>query len=209
MVNSVENVPHVNIPSYDSDSDHLSGRGSEDQDEIRSSDENADRSQTGREEGEIHYEENVGDNQTGEKTGSNPEELRLGGNAIERDRGIGAEQLLQEQDKTGEDKAETNSSRECKPKTVYPNLILPRIKSTVRYKPRDEEIWRFIEVTSSGGKVSGKYKDYLNVKDTVTNEQMCINWKQDVQKGNPVEDEEILINNASCDDLKFQQAKLA
>ena len=45
------------------------------------------------------------------------------------------------------------------------------------YKPRDEEMWRFIEVTSGGGKVSGKYKDCPNVKDTVTNEQMCINWK--------------------------------
>ena len=121
-------MPHVNIPHYESDSDQLSGRESEDQDEIRSNDENADRSQTGREgdihESEIHYEDNVGGNQTGEETGSNPEERCLGGNAIERDRGSGTEQL--QYCKNGSRaRQEKTKIRQTVQESVNPKLCIP------------------------------------------------------------------------------------
>ena len=75
----------------------------------------------------------------------------------------------------------------------YSSIIMPRIKSTVRYKPKEGNSWKTAKILSRGGKVSGRYKDFLNIEDGDTNEKDCINWKEDVDMWNPIETETILI----------------
>lgn len=89
----------------------------------------------------------------------------------------------------------------------FSSIIMPRIKSIVRYKPKEENSWKTAKILSRGGKVSGRYKDFLNIEDGDTNEKDCINWKEDVDMWSPIETETILIVGTKLNDLNVDQAK--
>ena len=41
---------------------------------------------------------------------------------------------------------------------VFSPVLLPRLKSTVQYKPKDETSWKTVTIFGRGGKATGKYK---------------------------------------------------
>ena len=82
------------------------------------------------------------------------------------------------------------------------------MKSTVQYKPKDETSWKTVTILGRGGKATGKYKNFLNVMDTQTKEQDCIDWKNDVEEWIPIDSEVVLITGSKLYDLEVEQAKV-
>ena len=43
---------------------------------------------------------------------------------------------------------------------VFSPVLLPRLKSTVQYKPKDETSWKTAKSLGHRGKATGKYKNF-------------------------------------------------
>ena len=131
-------------------------------------------------------------------------ELDTNGSEIMDQEAIPEENMsgMNNQDNT-EDSQNTNIRQH-----VFSPVLLPRLKSTVQYKPKDETSWKTVTILGRGGKATGKYKNFLNVMDTQTKEQDCIDWKNDVEEWIPIDSEVVLITGSKLYDLDVEQAKV-
>ena len=91
-------------------------------------------------------------------------ELDTNGSEIMDQEAIPEENMsgMNNQDNT-EDSQNTNIRQH-----VFSPVLLPRLKSTLQYKPKDETSWKTVAILGRGGKATGKYKNFLNVMDTQT-----------------------------------------
>ena len=77
---------------------------------------------------------------------------------------------------------------------THKQLSLPKLKSKIVYKLKDEEQWREGTVHSHAGKAKGKHQNRLNVAD----ERGAIQWfdfSKDVAEWEPVCEEILLTSN--------------
>ena len=70
-----------------------------------------------------------------------------------------------------------NSQNTSTRQHVFSPVLLPRLKSTVQYKSKDKTSWKTVTILGQGLTATGKYKNFLNIVDTQTEEQDCIDWK--------------------------------
>ena len=108
------------------------------------------------------------------------------------DNQIGAEQVSSSRNDVTVDESQSNTT-----------FTLPKAKMTVLAKTTDD-VWKKYEVISRGGKVTGIYRDYVNVYDVNEKKASCVNWR-DVTEWKEVEPQEILI--ASNDTPEIIEAK--
>eukprot|EP00794_Sanderia_malayensis_P012459 gene12459-13747_t len=75
------------------------------------------------------------------------------------------------------------------------NCMLPRIKSTITFRARDDIEWRKGVIHSKAGKATGKYRNCLNVENKETGEIKCYDFERDISEWSPVTEEVLLSNN--------------
>ena len=68
------------------------------------------------------------------------------------------------------------------------------MKSTVQY------------IISWGGKATGKYRNFLNIKDKETDQIKSIDWKEEVKEWVPVNIEQVLLTGLKLQDLRVAEA---
>ena len=83
---------------------------------------------------------------------------------------------------------------------------LPKNHQYIDYKLKNSEEWRRCKVLSRGGKSTGDYKYYLNIRNTNDNSEECVDWEKSVSQWKAVE-ENILM--ASTNSSEYLPAKLA
>ena len=59
---------------------------------------------------------------------------------------------------------------------------LPKNHQCVQYKLKDTDEWKRCTILGRGGKASGAYKYYLNIRDLSDNTEECIDWKSSVNE---------------------------
>ena len=59
---------------------------------------------------------------------------------------------------------------------------LPKKDQIVEYKENDSEIWKKCIITGRGGRATGQYKYWLNIKHIGDETEMSIDWKNKVQE---------------------------
>ena len=106
-----------------------------------------------------------------------------------------------------QDNTENNQNTNTR-QHIFSPVLLPRLKSTVQYKPKDETSWKTVTVLGRGGKATGKYKNFLDIMDTQTKNQDCIDWKNDVEEWSPTDSEFVLMTGSKLYDLDVDQAKV-
>ena len=90
---------------------------------------------------------------------------------------------------------------------LYSSVINPALKSTVKYKLKDSDSWKIGEVHSRGGKVSGKYCNWFNVKNVHSGDIEAIDWKEKIEAWHPIDIEPVWITGTKLDDLAVDEAK--
>ncbi len=83
--------------------------------------------------------------------------------------------------------------------------MLPRIKSTITFRARDDIEWRKGVIHSKAGKATGKYRSCLNVENKETGEIKCYDFERDISEWSPVTEEVLLSNN--LDEMSVVMAK--
>ena len=81
---------------------------------------------------------------------------------------------------TGQTGSSSESQGESEVK--FSPIVLPRMKSTVQYLSNKDDKWKTVDVISRGGKATGKYRNFLNIKDKETDQIKCIDWKEEVKE---------------------------
>ena len=109
-----------------------------------------------------------------------------------------------------ESTGETGSSSESQGESVvkFSPIVLPRMKSTVQYLSNKDDKWKTVDVISRGGKATGKYRNFLNIKDKEIDQIKCIDWKEEVKEWIPVNTEQVLMTGTKLQDLSVAEAKL-
>ena len=109
-----------------------------------------------------------------------------------------------------ESTGETGSSSESQGKSVvkFSPIVLPCMKSTVQYLSNKDDKWKTVDVISRSGKATGKYRNFLNIKDKETDQIKCIDWKEEVKEWIPVNTEQVLMTGTKLQDLSVAEAKL-
>ena len=70
---------------------------------------------------------------------------------------------------------------------------LPKVKDHVQIRFKDSDNWIEGEVLSRGGKSTGKYSSWFNVKNLDTKDEVCIDFKNHVDEWNKVETSNVVI----------------
>ena len=70
---------------------------------------------------------------------------------------------------------------------------LPKVKDPVQIRFKDSDNWIEGEVLSRGGKSTGKYSSWFNVKNLDTKDEVCIDFKNHVDEWNKVETSNVVI----------------
>ena len=85
--------------------------------------------------------------------------------------------------------------------------IKPKVKQFVEYQLKDTNDLKCVQITSRGGKATGKYSSSYNVRNVTDDVVEPIDWNN-VQKWKPhVLYEEVLGSNIGIDDIDLAQAK--
>lgn len=116
-------------------------------------------------------------------------------------------------DHESDDAEETNtcaSTQQCESKAKE----LPKVGMTVRYLPVGESVWKECVILSRAGKVTGKYKNWLNIQSDEG--EQSIDWSRAVQEWKLKDDEneyenqtnETYVVNVRHDEKKVRDAKL-
>ena len=71
-----------------------------------------------------------------------------------------------------------------------------------------DDKWKTVDIISQGGKATGKYRNFLNIKDKETDQIKCIDWKEDVKEWVPENTEQVLMTSMKLQDLSVAEAKL-
>ena len=69
---------------------------------------------------------------------------------------------------TGETGSSSKPQGESKGK--FSPIVLPRMKSTVQYLSDKDDKWKTVDIISRGGKATGKYRNFLNIKNKETDQ---------------------------------------
>ena len=88
------------------------------------------------------------------------------------------------QESLNESTGETGSSLEPQGKCAVKcsPVVLPHMKPTVKYLPNKDDKWKTVDIISPGGKATGKYRNFLNIKDKETDQIKYIDWKEEVKE---------------------------
>ena len=81
------------------------------------------------------------------------------------------------------------------------------MKSTVKFKSAGDGNWKVVKIIGKAGKVSGKYKSFLNTEDVESEETDCLN-KTEVEEWIPVNTETVLLTRTKLHDLNVEEAKM-
>ena len=73
---------------------------------------------------------------------------------------------------------------------TFSSATLPKMKSTVKFKSAGDGNWKVVKILSRAGKVSGKYKSFLNIEGVETKETDCLDWTE-VEEWIPVNTETV------------------
>ena len=90
---------------------------------------------------------------------------------------------------------------------TFLSATLPKMKSTVKFKSAGDGSWKVVKILSGAGKVSGKYKRFLNIEDVETKETDCLDWTE-VEEWIPVNTETVLLTETKLNDLNVEEAKM-
>ena len=90
----------------------------------------------------------------------------------------------------------------------FPPIVLPRMKSTVQYLSNEDDKWKMVDIFSRGGKATGKYRNFPNIKDKETDQIKCMDWKEEEKELVPVNTEQVLMTAAKLQDLSVAEAEL-
>ena len=114
------------------------------------------------------------------------------------------------QESLNESTGETGSSSEPQGESIvkFSPIVLPRMKSTVQYFSTKDDKWKTVDIISRVGKATGKYRNFLNIKDKETDQIKCIDWKEEVKEWVPVNTEQVLMTGTKLQDLSVAEAKL-
>ena len=114
------------------------------------------------------------------------------------------------QEDLNESAGETGSSSESQGESVvkFSPIVLPHMKSTVQYLSNKDDKWKTVDVISHDGKATGKYRNFLNIKDKETDQIKCIDWKEEVKEWIPANTEQVLMTGTKLQDLSVAEAKL-
>ena len=82
------------------------------------------------------------------------------------------------------------------------------MKSTVQYLSNKDDKWKTVDVIRRGGKATGKYRNFLNIKDKETDQIKRIDWKEEVKEWIPVNTEQVLMTGTKLQNLSVAEAKL-
>ena len=74
------------------------------------------------------------------------------------------------------------------------------LKQIVRFLPMESEKWKIAGIISKGGKSTGKYRDWLKIKNREDNSESNIDWKAGVKEWHVAESKEDVGNQK--DNLK-------
>ena len=116
---------------------------------------------------------------------------------------VDAQESLNES--TGEKGSSSEPQGECIVK--FSPIILPRMKSTVQYLSNKDDKRKTVDIISLGGKATGKYRNFINIKDKETDQIKCIDWKEKVKEWAPVITEQVLMTEMKLPDLKCCRGK--
>ena len=90
---------------------------------------------------------------------------------------------------------------------LYSAVINPTIKSTVRFKLNGSDTWNVGEVISRGGKATGKYRNWFNIRNVDNDQVEAVDWKEKVESWHPINVEPVLLTGTKLEDLEVQEAK--
>ena len=90
---------------------------------------------------------------------------------------------------------------------TFSPATLPKMKSTVKFKSAGDGNWKVVKILSRAGKVSDKYKRFLNIEDVETKETDCLDWTE-VEEWIPVNTETVLLTRTKLNDLNVEKAKM-
>ena len=76
------------------------------------------------------------------------------------------------QESLNESTRETGSSSEPQGESIrrFSPIVLPRMKSTVQYLSNKDDKWKTVDILSWGGKATGKYRNFINIKEKETDQ---------------------------------------
>ena len=110
-------------------------------------------------------------------------------------------EINNQHDSLNEDPIPNTENEKAKPLTVQD---LPKVHTYIQYRTPDSDEWLNGEVTKRGGKVTGIYKFWLNVRDLDTNIESGVDFENGVTEWRPLEHNVLL---TSLKDDKFSEAK--
>ncbi|XP_057314680.1 uncharacterized protein LOC130655883 [Hydractinia symbiolongicarpus] len=89
----------------------------------------------------------------------------------------------------------------------FDGSVKPKAKSFVKYKFKDCDTVKDVEIISKGGKATGKYKSYLNIQDVDSNSLSCVDWEE-IESWQPINTEEALLSQVKFADSDVLNAKI-
>ena len=100
----------------------------------------------------------------------------------------------------------TQESRETMDVKTFTSIMRPAMKSLFSYKTKDDDlIWKQGKLLSHARKVSGKYREFVNIEDT--SNITCINWIDVVLEWQPIDEHITLMTGSKLEDHATQYAK--
>lgn len=85
---------------------------------------------------------------------------------------------------------------------------LPKINRVVRYKEIDSDQWKRALILSRGGRATGKYKYWMNVKSLEDDTEMCLDWKNKIQEWQDIEENILAASDKLYDYEEAQEREL-
>ena len=82
---------------------------------------------------------------------------------------------------------------------------LPKTNNRVKFKQHDSDEWTNCIILGKAGKAGGKYEYWINYRDLDSNISNCINWKDDVDEWEMLNEEVYVTTNKDFDDAKKQE----
>ena len=84
----------------------------------------------------------------------------------------------------------------------------PKIKQFAEYRLKNSDEWKQVQIISRGGKASGKYESWYNVRDVDDDSLYLLDWNT-IDKWKPkTQVEEIFLSTKEINDSDLLQAKL-
>ena len=102
----------------------------------------------------------------------------------------------------------TKESRKTMAVKTFTSIMCPAMKSLFSYKTKDDALmWKQGKLLNCAGKVSGKYRDFVNIEDTEASNIACINWIDEVLEWQPIDEHITLIIGSKIEDHATQYVK--